>query len=187
MYYELTLKITPELIRSANGNERFSLMGHLGTHFDVMDKEFPLENLSLQAIVFDVSHIRGRDIDVGDIILEHVQPRMFVAFYTGYLDEFGYGNSAYFNDHIQLSEALIERLIEKRINIIGVDCPGIRSGSQHTPKDQYCADHGVFVVENMTGMKTLLVGKKELECRIHTYPVNYSHMTGLPCRVVAEL
>ena len=44
MRIDITLKITPGMIRDAQGNERKTLSGHLGTHFDVMDKEFPLDD-----------------------------------------------------------------------------------------------------------------------------------------------
>ena len=46
MFIELTTKITPKMVKDAEGNEKKSLSGHLGTHFDVMNKEFPLEYLS---------------------------------------------------------------------------------------------------------------------------------------------
>lgn len=53
--------------------------------------------------------------------------------------------------------------------------------------DQYCADHHVFVVENLCHLDIVLNQKSFQSCYINTYPVNYSDMTGLPCRVVAEL
>lgn len=43
MLIDITLKITPKMVIDAQGNEKKTLVGHLGTHFDVMDKEFPLE------------------------------------------------------------------------------------------------------------------------------------------------
>ena len=43
MFIDMTLKITPKMVKDAQGNEKKALVGHLGTHFDVMDKEFPLE------------------------------------------------------------------------------------------------------------------------------------------------
>lgn len=186
MYYDLTLKITSKIIKDANGNDKFSLTGHLGTHFDVMDKVFPLDYLRLPAIVYDVSLIRNRDITENDINLNYLEKGLFVAFYTGYVDEYGYGNKEYFKDHIQLSRELIDLLLEKQVRIIGIDAPGIRRGKEHTPIDQYCANHDVFVVENMDGMKALLQGEKQTSCLINTFPVNYSDLTGLPCRIVAE-
>lgn len=82
MLIDITLRITPKMVTDAQGNERKSLAGHLGTHFDVMNKEFPLEYTKRNGIVFDVSHICDRDIDITDIELNKVKQDMFVAFYT---------------------------------------------------------------------------------------------------------
>lgn len=187
MFIDITLKITPEMVKDSQGKKNKALVGHLGTHFDVMDKEFPLEYLEREAIVFDVSKIIGRDIGKDDLDLEKIEKDMFVAFYTGFIEKEGYGGEKYFSEHPQLSNELIDRLLEKKISIIGVDFAGIRRGTEHTPKDQYCADKGVFIIENLCNLKTVLDGKKTRHFTANTYPVNYTEMTGLPCRVVAKL
>lgn len=184
MMIDITLSVTPKMMDTAGENTAKSLIGHMGTHFDVMDKEFPLEYTQRPAVVFDVSHVRGRDIEAEDIDLRQVQPGMFVAFYTGFVDEVEYGTPKYFKEHPQLSFSLIETLLEKQISIIGVDCAGIRRGKEHVPADQRCADHGVFVVENLSDLKAVLAASPRFTAR--TYPVRFSGMTGLPCRVVAE-
>ncbi len=182
MLIDITLRITPKMVTDAQGNEKKALAGHLGTHFDVMNKEFPLEYTRRRAVVFDVSAVKDRDIDVADIELSKVGKDMFVAFYTGFIEKEGYGGKAYFTGHPQLSNELIDALLVKEVSIIGVDFAGVRRGKEHTPKDQYCADHGVFIIENLCNLKAVIG-----ECIIHTYPMNYAEMTGLPCRVVAEL
>ena len=182
MKTDLTLKLTPELLKTSGGQSR-SLFGHLGTHFDVMNREFPLEYTELTGIVFDVSGITDRDIETADIDLNLLKPGLFVLFHTGFSEKEGYGTPVYHHQHPQLSQELIEKLVESRIALIGVDCAGIRRGQQHTPADQYCADHGVFVIENLCNLKALLKAGKLL---IHTYPMNCSGISGLPCRVVAE-
>ena len=182
MLIDITLKITPKMVTDAQGNEKKALAGHLGTHFDVMNKEFPLEYTRRRAVVFDVSAVKDRDIDVADIELSKVGKDMFVAFYTGFIEKEGYGGKAYFTGHPQLSNELIDALLVKEVSIIGVDFAGVRRGKEHTPKDQYCADHGVFIIENLCNLMAVIG-----ECIIHTYPMKYAEMTGLPCRVVAEL
>ena len=160
-------------------------MGHLGTHFDVMDKEFPLEYTRRKAVIFDVSNIRGRDIALADIDLEKVERDMFVAFHTGFMGEVEYGTQQYFKEHPQLGKELIEALLNKCVSIIGVDCAGIRRGAEHVPTDQRCAQHGVFVVENLCDLNTLLSVNTPITIR--TYPMRVLGITGLPCRVVAEV
>ena len=146
MLLDLTLPITPSLWQEAKTLDNPALEGHIGTHFDVMDKEFPLEYTQRSAVVFDVSHIRGRDVEIGDVQMDALGPDMFVAFYTGFVDEVAYGTPAYFATHPQLSMALVEALLEKRISVIGIDCAGIRRTPEHVPMDQRCADQGVFVI-----------------------------------------
>ena len=180
MKLDLTLCITPEMLR---GNST-APAGHMGTHFDVMDKVFPLDYTCRRGVVFDVSGICGRDIDVADVELARVEADMFVAFYTGFIEREGYGTPRYQKEHPQLSDQLIEALLEKKISVIGVDFAGIRRGKEHTPKDQYCADRGVFVIENLCGLQQLL------DCgafTVHTYPLNCVGFTGIPCRVMAEI
>lgn len=185
MLIDITLKITPDMIKNAKGNEDKALVGHLGTHFDVMNKEFPLEYTQRKGIVFDVSGVKDRDIDINDIEIEKVQQDMFVAFCTGFIEEVGYGNKTYFAEHPQLTDQLIDELLNKGVSIIGVDFAGIRRGKEHTPKDQYCADRGTFVIENLCNLKTLVENGEAFKA--NTYPLNYTEMTGLPCRVIAEI
>lgn len=185
MLIDLTLRVTPKMIADAEGNEKKALSGHLGTHFDVMNKEFPLSYTELTGIVFDVSQVREQEISVSDINIDAIGDAKFVAFYSGMIEREIYGSIAYFKDHPQLSHALIQALLEKKICIIGVDFAGLRRGPEHTPTDQYCADQGVFVIENLTSLGAVLRGSHKFIAR--TFPINFSDMTGLPCRVIAEV
>ena len=185
MKIDITLKITPEMLSDAQENVNKDLTGHLGTHFDVMNKAFPLEYTQRKAVVFDVSDVQERDVDVCDIDLDKVSSEMFVAFYTGFSETEEYGSQRYFKEHPQLSDELIEILLEKKISVIGVDFAGVRRGKEHTPKDQYCADRGVFIIENLCNLKAVIDADGEIV--INTYPMNFTGLSGLPCRVIAEV
>ncbi len=187
MLIDLTLLVTKYVNREALENERMASFGHLGTHFDVMDKEFPLEYLKRPGLVFDVSGVGEHEIGTGDIDPGLVEAGMFVAFHTGFIERIAYGSKEYFGDHPQLSNALIDLLLEKRAAIIGVDFAGLRRGAEHTQKDQYCADRGAFVVENLTNLAAVLQGAPYRSCTINTYPIKFAGLSGLPCRVVAEI
>jgi kynurenine formamidase len=185
MKIDITLRITPEMISDAQGNEKKALVGHLGTHFDVMNKIFPLEYTERKGIVFDVSKVQDRDIDIADIDMHSIVNDMFVCFYTGFIEKEGYGTKTYFTAHPQLSNELLEALLQKNISIIGIDFAGVRRGKEHTPMDQHCADHGVFIIENLCNLCTVLENGETFTA--HTYPMNYAQMTGLPCRVIADI
>lgn len=187
MYIDITTKVTPGAMKDAQGNEVKALSGHLGTHFDVMNKEFPLDNLKRTAVIFDVSQVSERDISINDINYEQLEGGVFVIFYTGFIEREGYGTERYFKLHPQLSDELIDILLAKKVSMIGIDFAGVRRGSEHTPKDQYCADRGVFIIENLCNLHHALCGEKQVVMTAYTFPVNYSDMTGLPCRVVLEV
>ncbi len=184
MLIDITMKITPEIMEKSQNTDK-SLAGHIGTHFDVMDKAFPLEYTERKGVVFDVSHVEEREICSGDIDMSKVRKDMFVAFCTGYSEREEYGSRKYFSEHPQLSCELIEKLLDMGISIIGVDFAGVRRGSEHTPTDARCADRGVFVVENLCSLKRILEnGGSFTAC---TYPMNCEGLTGLPCRVIAKI
>ena len=185
MLLDITLKITPKMVTDAQGNEKKALVGHLGTHFDVMDKEFPLEYTERKGIVFDVRGVTDRDIECSDIELDSVEKDMFVAFHTGFIEKEGYGGHVYFAEHPQLSYELIDTLLDKGVSIIGVDFAGVRRGKEHTPTDQACAERGTFIIENLYGLGAVLQeGGRFTAC---TYPMNFTDVTGLPCRVIAKI
>ena len=185
MKIDITLKITPEMLKEAENNPNPALKGHLGTHFDVMDKEFPLEYTRLEGVIFDVSGVIGRDIQISDVDTGRIKPNSFIAFHSGYSETEEYGTSAYYNEHPQLSMELIEFMLLKQVSVIGLDFAGVRRGKEHTPTDQLCADKGVFIIENLRNMdKVINVG---VDAVIHTYPLNCTGISGLPCRVIAEI
>ncbi|MGE4267512.1 MAG: cyclase family protein [Deferribacterales bacterium] len=165
----------------------YALFGHLGTHFDVMDKTFSLDNTERRGFLFDVRNVTDKEIGEGDIDIGKIDENDFVIFYSGCLKEHGYGTSEYIKTGIELSNSLIKLLIDKRISMIGVDFPGIRKQSEHVQADQYCADNDVFVIENLANLDVLCESAHGKEFLVHTYPLNFSGLTGLPCRVVAEI
>ena len=75
--------------------------------------------------------------------------------------------------------------LQKNVSIIGVDFAGVRRGKEHTPMDQYCADHGVCIIENLCNLCSVLKNGNAFIANI--YPMNYAEMTGLPCRVVVDI
>lgn len=184
MKIDITYKITKEINALANSNEQKTFSGHLGTHFDVMNKVFPLAYTERKAVVFDVSNIKGRDIELSDIDTSLIDKDIFVLFYTGFIEKVGYGNTVYYKEHPQLSNELIDYLLAKKVSMIGVDFAGIRRGKEHVLADQRCADNGCFVIENLCNLKEVL--KHGDICLVHTYPLSYEGLSGLPCRVIAE-
>lgn len=187
MLIDITVEVTPLSGEETLTNEKMASFGHLGTHFDVVDKTFPLEFVRRKGIVFDVEAAAGQEIEAEDFDISLVENDMFVAFRTGFIERTGYGTKEYFTDHPQLSNRLIEGLLDRGVSIIGIDFAGIRRGAEHTPKDRYCAERGTFIVENLCNLAAVLDGASYRFFTAHTYPVKFAGMSGLPCRVVAEV
>ena len=187
MLIDLSLRVTKEHMKIAMDYGKMEHLGHLGTHFDVMDKEFPLEYTSREAIVFDVSDVEDRDIEISDIDINKVKEGMFVAFYTDIINKLEYATKEYFEGNRNLSKDLITELVKRGASIIAIDCCGIRAGKEHDLADQYCADHNTFVVENLCNLEKVLNGEKDKLFKVNTYPIKFVDITGLPCRVIAEL
>jgi kynurenine formamidase len=187
MLVDLSTKVSKKIAENMAHEKRLFPFGHLGTHFDVMDKEFPLAFTKRKGIVFDVSDFKNKDIELDTLDLKLIESSMFVAFYTGFARKVEYGTKQYFKEHPQLSFDLIDNLLAKTISIIGVDFAGVRRGVEHTPTDQRCADKGVFIVENICNLENVLNGKKSNYFIANTYPINFEGMSGLPCRVIAEV
>ncbi len=185
MLIDITLKLTPKVLKDGEKNNVMTKIGHIGTHFDVMNKEFPLEYIERKGIVFDVTNVKNRDIEISDIDIEKVHKDMFVAFNTNYIENIGYGSKEYFTNHPQLSNELIDELIKRQVSIIGMDFAGIRRGDEHIPQDRHCADNGVFNVENLVNLSEVVKNGGEIIAM--TFPTNYTNTTGLTCRVVAKI
>lgn len=192
MKIDLTLEISKELLSSnlkkaINEDKAFGAIGHIGTHFDIMDKEFPLDYINRTGKIFNVSHIRNNEISLKDIDLNEIKENNFVIFYTGYLRDMGYGTAEYLTNHPELSKELIDYLISKKVSLIGIDAPGVKRSSEHRYIDQYCADRDVFIVENINNLDLLWSEAKNNPFTMYTFPLNIKGTTGLTSRVIAEL
>ncbi|MDK9711011.1 cyclase family protein [Acidaminobacter sp.] len=187
MWIDLTVSISRERSETAMANEKMTAFGHLGTHFDVMNLVFPLENAKRSGLIFNrVEEAKGgQDLDLEADELSLIEEGDFVIFRTGAIEIMAYGSQAYFGHHPQLSVPLIEALIARGVAMIGIDAAGIRRGSEHTPMDQHCADSSVFVVENLCNLDAVLKGQKHVRCDIYTFPIKFEGLSGLPCRVMA--
>lgn len=186
MRIDLTLSVDTGLLTKFTENEKMIRLGHLGTHFDVMDREFSLDYWKLRGKVIKAMDIVERDIEIKDIETSAIQKDDFIVFYTGFPGKTEYGSEIYFTEHPQLSMELINFLLTKKIKMIGIDAAGLRRGKEHTPTDQLCADNDVFVVENIANLDLLYQKVNDKPFSIYTAPVNFSGMSGLPCRVIAE-
>ncbi len=187
MLIDLTLPVSQSLWEQALRNERLASLGHLGTHFDAMDRPFALENIRRRGRLVNARGSKDREIATADLGNLEIRPNDAVLFHTGFLKDVGYGKGEYFRDHPQLSMELIHHLLDARVSLIGIDAAGMRRGAEHTPTDQACADRGTFVLENLYNLDVLQQAAAGRPFTVYTFPLRFEGLTGLPCRVVAEV
>jgi kynurenine formamidase len=186
MLLDLTFAVKSENLSKYKWAQKIYESGHVGTHFDVMNKTFPLESFRTKGKIIDISHIRDREVEISDLSGHSIEEGDMVIFHTGYIDELGFGTDAYIPRSAELSEATVAYLVDRKIRLIGVDAVGVQEPKKHKTVDQYCADRGVFIVENLANLQALLA-RSPKDFIVYTAPLNRTDWTGLPCRVVAEL
>lgn len=192
MKIDLSFKVDKKVLEAVGLGAKalgtdFDKAGHVGTHFDIRDKEFSIEKIITRGIVFDIRHIKTGEVKINDIDLNIVQPNDFIMFYSGILNKFGYGAKEYFTTYVELSDELVDGLIARNVSFIGVDMGGAKEPEDHVRIDQYCADRGVFIIENLNNLDLLYETTKGNPFTVYTFPVNMSGFSGLPCRVIAEI
>lgn len=187
MLIDLTLPLSVAQISGGEDYVRKIVdAGHAGTHFDVMDKVFPLESFRTTGKVVDISHIRDREVEIEDIAAVNIEPGDIIIFYSGWIDDLGYDTRHdYVYKSAELSDAVVEYVVARGVRLIGVDAAGVQKPKKHAAVDQYCADRGVFIIENLNNVKKLL--EIDSPFTVYTAPIHRTDLTGLPCRVIAEI
>lgn len=187
MNIDLTLKLTekhPALALYKDVESEYIRLGHFATHLDThLKSTVPLSYMQRRGILIDISQIDKIDIEIGDIDLSAVQPDDFVIFKTNTIKKYAYGSKEYFTKHIQLSDAIIDELISKKISFIGIDAAGIRHGAQHVIADKRCEEKQIYIIENLDNLDTLQ-GYAKRFFSVITLWIEVPGQTGLPCRVV---
>lgn len=187
MFHNLSLPLNLETNPEVLGKQAHLVAkGHWGTHLDkVVEAEVPLDYFRSRGVLFDVSAVQAREVEVGqgDVELSLVEAGDFVIFRTDIMGRHGYGGKPYMESYFELSWELVDDLLNRSVHFIGLDARGIRMGAEHHAGDLRCAERGCYVVENLANLEPLPA---------HTpFTVFAAWLdtggTGLPCKVIAEI
>lgn len=163
--YDDDVTLVKDKTYASDGYSHFTLTAgiHIGTHVDspmhmsnsqTYINQYPVDHFCGETVVYDV---RGRKII--DLTFEEkklLKENLIVLFYTGY-DQF-YGSDDYYNSHPVLSQDTSDTLIDKKIKIIGLDCPSPDHYPFEVHKQLFKA--GIFIVENLRNLNGLLAYKE---------------------------
>ncbi|MDQ7094380.1 cyclase family protein [Desulfosporosinus sp. PR] len=178
MLIDLTLKIELDI-----NSKSVSDLCHYGTHYDSMYVDYDLKKCVTVGKLVTVEEIRDRQIIPEDFNSIGLNEGDFLIFRTGWLKEKTFGTEEYSKDYPELADSTINYLISKKVGLIGIDTPAIKNARDHIKADIYCGKNNLFIVENLANLELI---NKEI-FKVYCFPLNLQNVTGLPCRVVAEV
>lgn len=188
MKIDLTLRITENHSAYSlfkKSKDEILRLGHFATHLDVhLKTRVPLEYMQRRGILIDVSHSTNNDVEFYEVDLSGVLENDFVIFKTDMMKHHEYGSKAYFTQHKQLSNDIIDALIEKKVSFIGIDAAGVRRGEEHIHADKRCEAKNIYIIENLDHLDELRAATHEV-FSVTTLWIDVPGQTGLPCRVIA--
>ncbi|WP_411168329.1 cyclase family protein [Clostridium sp. MB05] len=181
------LKVETVKRYSKSGSEyktiSFSCDTHnMGTHIDVMGVDVFIENERLisEGIKFDVSSITDREIKLIDLDLSLVKEGVYVFFQTNY-DKYFEDEDKY-NNHPEISMEVIEYLVDKKVNMVGIDALGLGRGRNHGLIDVYLGKHKSYTIENLANLDKI----PEEGFKVYCLPMKIEGIDGLPARILVD-
>lgn len=184
MFINLSLKLStnhPLMKWAKQQKNPYIATGHVGTHLDVYNKSnIPMDYFKNSLAIIDIPN--QPVIDLKDIDTSSLKGKEFILFKTHHMDKYSYGEEAYFNQHPELSEELIDYLCNLDFHFIGIDTPGIKNGKLHEVMDRKCEENGIYVIENICNLD-------QIDDSFHTMYVTWDEAeekTGYPCFLIAE-
>jgi len=171
-----------------------SFAAHTATHVDLvfMEKHIDPGQMIGAGKLINVTQDFGergipsrRAVSGGEIRLDDVKHQIeiesgdFVLFRTDW-SEF-VGTMKYY-DHPELSLEVVQWLISKNINAVGIDALGLGRGHRHGEYDRLLARNNIFVIENLANLSAIPKKKFNMYC----FPLKIENTDAIPARVVVE-
>lgn len=153
----------------------------MGTHIDVMNPDVVIENERLigEGIKFDVSHIPNKVIKLKDLDLS-CKRRDICIFQTNW-DQY-FEDEEKYNNHPEISIEVIKYLVDKNINMIGIDTLGLGVSKNHGIIDKYLGDHKMYAIENLCNLKNI----PNKNFKVYCLPMKIEGLDGYPARILVE-
>lgn len=159
-----------------------SMPAHTGTHIDLVskDRSVELHRMISRGRVIDVTHVKNGDITLDDVVAIHLEPDETVLFRTDWSQYF---DTAKYYAHPNLTPEVIEWLITKRVNMVGIDALGLGQGATHGEYDRQLARHDIYVLENLTNLAAI----PQNTCTVYCLPLSIENIDAIPARVIVEV
>ena len=148
-----------------------------------MTKNKPIgpERFIGEGFCLDLSQVLDRAVTIADIPANlDIKPGDFVLIHTNWSQYLG---TEKYLDHPELSIEILSWLADKKINMVGIDAPGLGKGRNHQLFDKYLVERNVYVIENLTNLELI----KNKRFTVYCFPLNIHNVEAYPARVVVEL
>ncbi len=160
-----------------------SMPAHSGTHVDLVFRERRIapDRMIGKGKLFDVTNVTANQIRLSDI--EHqigIQAGDFVFFRTDW-SKFA-GTDQYYQ-HPELSMEIVQWLVSKKVNAVGIDAQGLGRNQRHGTYDRLLAENDVFVIENLANL--CAVPTKEFT--VYFFPLSIEEIDAIPARVLVRI
>lgn len=155
---------------------------NMGTHIDVMRPDVIIENdrLISEGVKFDISNITDRAVELDDLELSRIKEGAYVLFQTNwdkYLDD-----DEKYSTHPEISMEVIEYLVCKKVNMIGIDTLGLGLRRNHGTIDEYLAKNKIYGIENLANLNSI----PEENFKVYCLPIKIEGLDALPARLLVE-
>ena len=156
---------------------------HTATHIDFVfpGKEFPMERMIGQGRVFDVAKAGDGTIGLKDLGKNAEADKGDFIFFRTNWSRF-LGTDKYF-EHPELSMEVLNWLISKEVNVVGIDAQGLARAARHGEYDRFMLKHDIPVVENLVNLSALPQSRFTVYC----FPIKIENVDAMPVRVVVEI
>lgn len=174
--------------------ELLFLSSHTGTHLDapfhfvkngVKIDQIPLDRLMRQAILVKLKKSKNSPITKSEILQfekknGNIPNNSSVFFFTGWQKNLK--NNNYFTENPGLALSAAKYLVQKKINLVGIDSPSIDLGQDESfTVHHILSKNNILIVENLTNLDK--ISSKEFNFII--LPLKLKDATGSPVRAVA--
>lgn len=77
---------------------------------------------------------------------------------------------------------VIEYLVDKKVNMIGIDTLGLGYGKNHGLIDTFVRKKGIYAIENLTNLDKI----PNKDFRVYCLPMKIEGLDALPARILVE-
>jgi kynurenine formamidase len=160
-----------------------SLPAHTATHVDLVFAENRIEPERMigRGKLIVVTQVAGGEIQLDDVERQvEIESGDFVFFRTDWSKLVG---TEEYHNHPELSAEVVQWLVSKRINAVGIDARGLGLGRRHGEYDRLLIKNDIFVIENLANLSAL----PRREFKVYCFPLKIENVDAIPARVVVEI